>query len=224
MTIQRPGEIGHVMRNAMVFNIKNWAGNPMNADADSLLASVEQFFALLETRNIAYALVGGIALLYYVEGRNTEDVDIIMASSALKTLPEVTVVSQNADFVQGAYGALRIDILLTKNPLFRSVQKRHATKRQVLEKTISLATVEGLLLLKLYALPSLYRQGDFSRVGIYENDIATLLHEYNPDVAPLLQELSSYVSDSDFTEIETIVVEIQQRIARFQDRQNRSMP
>lgn len=224
MTIQRPGEIGHVMRNAMVFNIKNWAGNPMNADADSLLASVEQFFALLETRNIAYALVGGIALLYYVEGRNTEDVDIIMASSALKTLPEVTVVSQNADFVQGAYGALRIDILLTKNPLFRSVQKRHATKRQVLEKTISLATVEGLLLLKLYALPSLYRQGDFSRVGIYENDIATLLHEYNPDVAPLLQELSSYVSDSDFTEIETIVVEIQQRIARFQDRQNRSIP
>lgn len=224
MTIQRRGEIGHIIRNAMVFNIKNWSGNPMNADADSLLASVEQFFALLETRDIAYVLVGGIALLHYIEGRNTEDVDVIMASSALETLPEITVVSQNADFVQGTYGALRIDILLTKNPLFRSVQKRYATKRQVLEKTISLATVEGLLLLKLYALPSLYRQGDFSRVGIYENDIATLLHEYNPDVASLLQELSSYVSDHDFAEIETIVFEIQQRIARFWNRRNRSMP
>jgi hypothetical protein len=35
--------------------------------------------------------------------------------------------------------------------------------------------VEGLILLKLYALPSLYRQGNFAKVGIYENDVATLL-------------------------------------------------
>jgi hypothetical protein len=33
----------------------------------------------------------------------------------------------------------------------------------------------GLLLLKLYALPSLYREGNFARVGLYENDVATLL-------------------------------------------------
>jgi hypothetical protein len=63
----------------------------------------------------------------------------------------------------------------------------------------------------------LYRQGNFARVGIYENDIATLLHDYQPDVSSLLKELSNYVNDSDFTEIKSIVSDIQNRIKRFKN-------
>jgi hypothetical protein len=55
------------------------------------------------------------------------------------------------------------------------VQRRYATIKPFRERDIPCATVAGLLLLKLYALPSLYRQGSFARVGLYENDIATLM-------------------------------------------------
>jgi hypothetical protein len=75
-----------------------------------------------------------------------------------------------------------------------------------------------LILLKLYALPSLYRQGNFTRVGLYENDVATLLHAHNPPVAPLLDELSRYLSASDTMQVKQIVSEIQQRISRFEER------
>jgi hypothetical protein len=218
MTIQSSVQIGNVIRNAVVFNVKNWLGDTMNAD--SLLESVEQLFALLETRQIEYVLVGGIALLHYVEGRNTEDLDLIMALSSLKKLPEIKVTSQDMYFVRGEYGELQIDILLTKNPLFKKVQNKYAVNRHFLERDIPFATVEGLLLLKLYALPSLYRQGNFARVGIYENDIATLIYEYKPDLSLITNELSTYVNDSDFTEIENIISEIQQRIDRFQKGSN----
>ena len=80
-----------------------------------------------------------------------------------------------------------------------------------------LATVEGLLLLKLYALPSLYRQGNFARVGIYENDIATLLHYYQPDTDALLSEMSKYLTETDFEEIIGVVSDIQKRLKRFKN-------
>jgi len=213
MAIQSSAQIGNVIRNAVVFNIKNWLGDAMNAD--SLLESVEGLFALLEERKIEYVLVGGIALLHYVEGRNTEDLDLIMALSSLEKLPEIKVASQDMYFVRGEYGELQIDILLTENPLFKKVQNQYTVIHHFLDQDIPFATVEGLLLLKLYALPSLYRQGNFARVGLYENDIATLIHEYQPDIPLLTKELSSYVSDKDLAEIENIISEIQQRIERF---------
>jgi hypothetical protein len=95
------------------------------------------------------------------------------------------------------------------------VQNEYSATGRFLEREIPFATVEGLILLKLYALPSLYRQGNFARVGIYENDIATLMHGYDPDITKLVGELSYYVSDSDLVEIKNIVSEIQQRIERF---------
>ncbi|MEA3396176.1 MAG: hypothetical protein U9R05_01800, partial [Chloroflexota bacterium] len=160
-------------------------------------------------------LVGGIALSHYVEGRNTEDLDLIMALSSLEKLPEIKIASRDMYFVRGEYGELQVDILLTQNPLFKKVQHKYTVTRHFLDRDIPLATVAGLLLLKLYALPSLYRQGNFARVGIYENDIATLIHEYEPDIPSLMQELSSYVSANDWAEIKNIIFEIQQRIERF---------
>ncbi len=213
MTIQSSVQIGDVIRNAVVFNVKNWLGGMMNSD--SLIQSVQDFFAVLEQRKIDYVLVGGIAILYYVEGRNTQDLDLLMAVSSLEKLPELKVSSQDTYFVRANYGELQVDVLLTKNPLFKKVHSDYSKVQRFLDRTIPLATVEGLLLLKLYALPSLYRQGNFARVGIYENDIATLLHYYQPDVSSLLNELYKYVNENDLAEIKGVVSDIQNRIKRF---------
>jgi len=215
MVIQSTDQIGHVIRNAVVFNVKNWLGGEMNSD--SLIQSVQDFFAVLEQRKIDYVLVGGIALLHYVEGRNTQDLDLLMTVSSLEKLPELKISSQDMYFVRANYNELQIDILLTKNPLFEKVHRQYSKVERFLDRRIPLATVEGLLLLKLYALPSLYRQGNFARVGIYENDIATLLHDYQPDVPSLLSELSNYVNENDFAEIKSVVSDIQNRIKRFKN-------
>jgi hypothetical protein len=215
MTIQSSTQIGNVIRNAVVFNVKNWLGGMMNSD--SLLQSVQDFFAVLEERKIDYVLVGGIAILHYVEGRNTQDLDLLMAISSVEKLPELKISSQDRYFVRASYNELQIDILLTQNPLFKTVHSQYSKVEKFLDRNIPLATVEGLLLLKLYALPSLYRQGNFARVGIYENDIATLLHYYQPDVSSLLNELSKYVNENDFAEIKGVVSDIQNRIKRFKN-------
>jgi hypothetical protein len=55
-------------------------------------------------------------------------------------------------------------------------------------------------------------------VGLYENDVATLLHAYNPPIEPLLDELSLYLSEGDLTQVKQIASEIQQRISRFEER------
>lgn len=183
---------------------------------DSLLETVERLFILLAERQIEYVLVGGVALLQYVEGRNTQDIDLIMALSALDQLPEIQLTSQDANFARGDFAGLQIDILRAENPLFASVKQAYATTQDFAGQTIPTATVEGLILLKLYALPSLYRQGNFARVGLYENDIATLLHYHQVDVAALLQTVSPHLSASDMKEIQQILSEINQRLTRFQ--------
>jgi len=215
MIIRSTDQIANVIRNAVAFNVKNWLGGEMNSD--SLIQSVQDFFAVLEQRKIDYVLAGGIAILHYVEGRNTQDLDLLMAVSALEKLPELKIATQDMYFVRGIYNELQIDILLTKNPLFDKVHREYSKIERFLDRKIPLATVEGLLLLKLYALPSLYRQGNFARVGIYENDIATLFHDYQPDVASLLRELSNFVNESDLAEIRGVITDIQKRIKRFKN-------
>jgi predicted nucleotidyltransferase len=213
MTIQSSLQIANIIHNAVVFDVKNWDGDMMNSD--SLIQSVQDFFAVLEQRKIDYVLVGGIAILHYVEGRNTQDLDLLMAVSSLEKLPELKISSQDMYFVRANYNELQIDVLLTQNPLFKKVHSNYSKVQKFLDRDIPLATVEGLLLLKLYALPSLYRQGNFARIGIYENDVATLLHYYSPDVSSLLSELSKYMNENDFAEIEGILSDIQNRIKRF---------
>lgn len=132
-------------------------------DFNSLLETVGDLFSLLVEREIDYVLVGGIAMLQYVDGRNTEDIDLIVALNTLQNLPEIEIESQDMFFAHGDFGGLQIDLLLTENRLFDTVRREHATVRQFVERAIPTATVDGLLLLKLYALPSLYRQGDFTR-------------------------------------------------------------
>jgi hypothetical protein len=213
MTIQSSTQIGKVIRNAVVFNAKNWVGDIANSH--SLFQSIQSFFEILEERNIDYALTGEMATLHYVEGRNSPKFELLMAVSSLEQLPELDIIEQDMYFVRAKYNELQIDILLTKNPLFKKVHGDYSKVEKFLDRNIPLATVEGLLLLKLYALPSLYQQGNFARVGIYENDIATLIHYYKPNVDALLSELSKHVDEKDLAEIKSVLSDIQNRIKRF---------
>lgn len=215
MIAQGPVQISQVVRNAVQFNAGRWRGHAMSSD--SMPQAVGDLFGLLEQRGIDYVLVGGIALLSYVEGRNTEDIDLIVAVASLERLPEITLASRDMYFARGQFQGLQIDFLLTSNPLFEQVRRRHTTVQRFEERDITTATVEGLLLLKLYALPSLYREGNFARVGLYENDVATLLYYYQPDQEAILSELASHLSASDLAEVRGILAEIMQRIQRFGD-------
>lgn len=213
MTIHRIDQIGSVLQNAVTFNFKNPTEVIMNAD--SLLTQVEKLFNLLDSRKADYVLVGGIALLTYVEGRNTQDIDLIMAAPSLAKIPEIKIESQDMYFARGKFGELQIDILLTKNPLFATVEKSYTTTKQFMDRSIRCATVDGLILLKLFALPSLYRQGSFERVGIYENDIATLMYAFSPKMESLFAELGKHLNKDDMTEARKIIADVETRIQRF---------
>lgn len=178
-------------------------------------AAVVRLFALLEERQIPYLLVGGIAMLQYVEGRNTQDIDLILALASTRELPELQIANEELYFATGSFGGLPVHILLTRNPLFAKVQRDYATEKRFAGQRIRCVTVEGLILLKLYALPSLYRQGDFVRVGLYENDIASLIEEYDPPLDPLLEELRPYLSETDLSAVEEVLEDIQGRVDRF---------
>lgn len=210
---QKPIHIGKVVRNALLFNFKNPRGATVTDS--SILETVDHLFALLADRRIGYLLVGGIAVLQYVEGRNTEDIDLILAPSALDKLPEIVITGQEEGFTRGIFEELQIDLLLTSNPLFDIVAERYRTTQSFVERAIPCATVEGLVLLKLYALPSLYRQGNLVRVALYETDLLTLIHRYRPPLEPLFRELAPHVSAQDLSALRKIIAEIQERIARF---------
>ncbi len=82
-------------------------------------------------------------------------------------------------------------------------------------RTVRCATIEGLLLLKFFALPSLYRQGQFSKASIYENDITQLLLTDSIELADILRVLSPFVLASDLQELQTTAHEIERRIRGF---------
>ncbi|RIK16346.1 MAG: hypothetical protein DCC51_13690 [Anaerolineae bacterium] len=206
------GAIGDIIRNGIVFDFKNWDQKSTN---DGLKSTVARLFSLLDERQVDYVLVGGVALLQYIEGRNTQDIDLIMALSSLEKLPEIQLAQRDENFIRGTYDGLQLALLLTHNPLFARVQRIHTTSTPFAERTIMTASVRGLILLKLYALPSLYRQGDFVRVGLYENDVATLMYAYQPDTDSIIDELKSFVSPSDLEEIRNIVADLQTRYSRF---------
>lgn len=216
----REVHIGEVLLHAAVFGRGRRGGRADRRIVveESLTQTVARLFATLDARGIDYLLVGGVALLQYVEGRNTEDLDLIFALSALPSVPEIRIESREGDFARGDFDGLQVDLLLTGNPLFDEVRRCHRTIRPFVEREIPCATVEGLLLLKLYALPSLYREGNYARVGLYENDVATLLHAYRPAIEPLLRELARHLGATDLDAVRTVVADLERRIERFEGR------
>lgn len=211
--------IGEIIRNGVVFDMKNW-GTDLSS-SDNLPEIIDRLFTTLAERNIDYLLVGGVALLSYIEGRNTQDIDLILSLEDLAALPEIAVTEENRDFARGVYETVQIDLLLTRNSLFELVRNSCVANREFGGRTVRCVTVEGLVLLKLFALPSLYRQGNFSRVSIYENDITLLLLNYSVELDPILQELTRHLIPTDMQEIRGMVSDIQSRIQRFSSQRNK---
>lgn len=205
--------ISEIIKNGIIFDVKNWSKKIMNTD--NLLIAVDNLFKIFESQKIDYLLVGGIALLSYVEGRNTQDIDFILSRQSLASIQEINVIDENQDFIRGLFLDLQVDILLTNNKLFDYVLKNFSTIRIFGERETKCVSVEGLILLKLYALPSLYRQGKFDRASIYENDILLLILNYTVNLNPLIKLLKNHLIYSDLEQIKDIINEINNKIKRF---------
>ncbi|MEM9214505.1 MAG: hypothetical protein AAGD25_09180 [Cyanobacteria bacterium P01_F01_bin.150] len=61
--------IGEIIRNGIVFDVKNWTKS--TSPEQDFLQTADAIFDVLKQRDINYLLVGGVALLSYVDGRNT---------------------------------------------------------------------------------------------------------------------------------------------------------
>ena len=182
-------------------------GMPVPQDALDL-------FRLLAERRVDYLLVGGLAMLTYIKGRNTKDVGLLMSFESSREIPELEIRNRQDFFARAQFRSVQVDLLFTFNPLFKTVAEKFATKHQFEELEVSAATVVGLIILKLYALPSLHRQFDWERIYIYESDIKTLLALHKPAMEPLFTLLEPHLLPSDVIELKKIVSEEQQRIAR----------
>jgi hypothetical protein len=188
-------------------NSSQSTGMPVPQDALDL-------FRLLAERRVDYLLVGGMAMLTYVKGRNTKDVDLLMSLESSHQIPELEIRDRQDFFARAQFRSLQVDLLFTFNPLFKTVAEKFATVHAFAELNVPAATVEGLIVLKLYALPSLYRQFDWERIYIYESDIKTLLALHRPAMEPLFAMLEPHLLSSDMIELRKIVSEEQQRIAK----------
>lgn len=211
--------IGEIIKNGIVFDLKQWNKKSMNTN--NLLDIIDNLFSTLEARKINYLLVGGVALLSYVEGRNTQDIDLILSRQDLKNISEIIISDENKDFIRGNFNQLQIDILLTQNKLFKTILQQFITERKFGQRVIRCVTVEGLIILKLYALPSLYRQGKFERVSIYENDILLLMLNYPVQIESMLKLLNQHLIKSDLEEVKEVLADIQSRIKRFSRQKER---
>src|SRR5919199_488969 len=100
--------IGEIIRNGILFDVKNWGG--VMSEGYDFFQTVERLFDALAQREIRYVLVGGVALLSYVEGRNTQDIDLILGRADLETLPEIGIQSEDKNFIRGRFERLQVDV------------------------------------------------------------------------------------------------------------------
>ena len=92
-------------------------------DFNQLLRTVDRLFEELDSSGVPYLLVGGIAMLTYVEGRNTEDIGLIMRRPDLLNFEQMMIAEESRDFVRANYQGLQVDLLLTQNALLNKYSK-----------------------------------------------------------------------------------------------------
>ncbi|HKY35838.1 MAG TPA: hypothetical protein VJN18_07865 [Polyangiaceae bacterium] len=192
--------IADILTHARVFNPRSTM-----VDAD-LRSALHALFDELEAKPIDYLLVGGVALLSYVTGRNTQDIDLIIDPEDAKRMPWSAQL-RDADFGSALYRSINVDFLLTSNALFKDVREHDRTTITFEGRTIPSVTRDGLVLLKLYALPSLYRQGKLDRAALYETDILMLHQGASIDDGGLLERLAPHLAAHDLAELAKILDE-----------------
>jgi hypothetical protein len=216
--------VAEILVDAWEAGASQWRGTPLLLRDGSSTSPVPMpqdtldLFHLLQSREVDYLLVGGMAMLTYVQGRNTKDVDLLMSLSGLESVPELTVETHSGFFARGKFRSLQVDVLLTLNPFFQAVKSRFATRHRFVEMNVPAATVAGLVALKLYALPSIYRQHDLDRAAIYETDITMLLARYPAPTFELLELVHSHVEEGDKSELTKILGECVERASQLKQR------
>jgi hypothetical protein len=208
--------LGRVLLDAWEAGGHQWKDTPIqlqegagSSQALPVPADSLDLFRLLAQRQVPYLLVGGMAMLTYVQGRNTKDVDLLMSVAAMGQVPELEVFDRKDFFVRGRFRTVQVNLLLTTSPLFKLVEERFSTRHRFAELEVPLSTADGLIMLKLYALPSLYRQSDWDRVYIFESDIKQLVARYAPDLEPLLVLLGQHLPANDLAELRQMLSEEQ---------------
>ena len=204
--LRRCDDLAAILRDALIFE------NDPSMNEELLLRQSKRLLDSLDAGGIPHVLVGGLALLQYVDGRNTRDIDLILATQDLSRLPGFVLREKNEWFATGDCGPLRVDLLLTANPFFADVATKHSRPRQFLDTTLHCGTPEGIILRKLYALPSLYRQGSITRADFYETDILQLLRLDPVTDATLLAQLRPHVSDTDLKALAAVLTDIRGRL------------
>lgn len=206
---REPGSIAQILLDARLGDLRYVLAEE-RAPYDPF-GAVGELFRLLEERDVPYALVGGIAMLQYVEGRNTRDIDLIMSPEGLKRMGEFDVTSQDADFARAVFQGVQVDLLLTTNPVFELVRAHHTEVREFAEREIVCATLQGMVILKLFALPSLYRQGEFERAAVYEADLIALGRLDGADFETAIPVLEPHMLATDITELQRLASDLHRR-------------
>lgn len=184
------------------------------ADPEDLTVATRKFLHQLDEKQIPHLLVGAMAMLQHIDGRPTRDIDLIIAVEDLGKLPDFNLEERNEWFATGTIGPVRIDLFFTQNPLFSEVLSNHAETKRLLNTPIRCATPRGIILLKLFALPSLYRQGKVRRAAVYETDILQLLTLQSQPPETLLQDLKPHLRSSDLNAFGDVLTEIENRIKK----------
>jgi hypothetical protein len=207
-------DIADVVHKGVAFRWKNKNFYDLMNDSQ-LPQDVNAFLDTLQSAGVDYMIVGGIALLQYIEARNTEVIDVILSLTDSDKIQGLVLEEVNEFSARGKFGLLTVDILRSESPFFRYVQERHGVDGFFLNRSLHTASAKGLALLKLYALPSLYRQHQHTRVHIYEADLQSLILHGQFKNEELLSELIDFMSPNDIHELSKILVEFEQHRSRF---------
>ena len=183
-------------------------------DEQSFIQSTTEFLNLLREAAVPHVLVGGLAMRLHVAARNTEDMDFILAAPDLTKLPGLQITEQTEWFAAARYGPLKVDFLLTRNKFFEQVRLHHSEGHTFQGHELRCATAFGLVLLKLYALPSLYRQGKIDRADLSETDITMLLRSHPAEDDTIMNALRPHIADHDDYDIREVQSDIRRRLNR----------
>jgi Nucleotidyl transferase of unknown function (DUF2204) len=130
-----------------------------------LLSALEETTAAMERHSVSYALIGGMAASYRSQPRFTKDIDFLVEVPQV-SLPRLLDDLQSRGFqfdtvatigewvqhhmVTLSYHGIRVDWLKPLIPAYRHILEQ-ATNENWLKRPIRIASVEGLILLKLLA-------------------------------------------------------------------------
>jgi hypothetical protein len=199
--------IAMIISDANEFNTQNWMKG-MQINPQNLQSGVADFLKLLNDLEIGFVIVGGIAILGYVELRNTKDFDIIIdRHDYAKLKPFLDILNEEGDFANCLTAdKVRVDLLFADNPIFRYVKYGFEQNLDYEQGNFPTATPEGLVLMKLYALADLTLQYEafgrkdiLAKIRLYQSDVIILNDMYELDFPKILRLLERHLSESGFS-------------------------